>query len=118
MIGTSGPSISIEHVVTPVPASAAITCSTVATETPAALLSRVQSVVSLTRSKRAGIRLSRSVTSTRRKRMPPSVAGRRTMRTGRPEWRPIPTNVTSRFNVVRMTCSQVPAAPTPPPAFP
>ena len=76
MIGTSGPSMSISTWVTPVPASAAIRCSTVPTDTPAALVSSVQSRVSLTRSQRAGIRLSRSVTSTRRKRMPP--VGRRT----------------------------------------
>ena len=100
MIGTSGPSMSISTWVTPVPASAAIRCSTVPTDTPAALVSIVQSRVSLTRSQRAGIRLSRSVTSTRRKRMPPVVAGCRRMRAGRPEWSPVPTSVVSRLSVV------------------
>ncbi len=100
MIGTSGPSMSTSAWVTPVPASAAMMCSTVPSDTPASLRSSVQSVVSATRSKRAGMTLSRSVTSTRRKRMPPSVAGRSTMRAGRPEWRPIPTRVISRFKVV------------------
>ena len=35
--------------------------------------------------------------------MPPEVAGRRTMRAGRPEWSPIPTSVVSRFKVVCMS---------------
>ena len=50
MIGTSGPSMSITAFQTPVPASAAMMCSAVCTDTPAALVSRVLSVVSLTRS--------------------------------------------------------------------
>ena len=50
MIGTSGPSMSMIAFQTPVPASAAIRCSTVETETPEALVSRVLSRVSLTRS--------------------------------------------------------------------
>ena len=50
MIGTSGPSSVMTASETPKPAKAAITCSTVPTETPAAFVSFVQSCVSFTRS--------------------------------------------------------------------
>ena len=56
MIGTSGPSRRTTASLIPHPANAAIRCSTVPTETPKSFDSRVHSIVSQTRSNRAGIR--------------------------------------------------------------
>ncbi len=70
MIGISGPSSSTSALVTPQPASAAITCSTVETVTPSRLRSTVQRRVSDTRSQRAWTIASRPVTSRRLNQMP------------------------------------------------
>ena len=104
MIGISGPSMSISALSTPQPASAAITCSTVETPTPAPFDSTVHSLVSETASKRAGIIWSRSLTSTRQNQTPaPGGAGRIAMRAGLPPCRPTPVNDMDLLRVACMT---------------
>src|SRR5690606_4994613 len=70
MIGISGPSISTTALSRPRAAKAASTCSTVDTLAPSLLASTVQRRVSVTWSHFAGMTLSRSVMSVRRKVMP------------------------------------------------
>ena len=70
---------------TPRPAKVAIRCSTVETLAPSALATTVASIVALTVSTLAGMRLAPSGRSVRTKITPaPAGAGRSVMRTGAP----------------------------------
>jgi hypothetical protein len=105
-IGTSGPSISIRALVTPVPASAAIRCSTVETVTPSSLASRVQSCAGTTLCHSADTIAFRPTTSVRRNQIPCSAAaGRSTTRAGAPPCRPVPEKAIADFRVVCMPWS-------------
>ena len=96
-IGISGPSTSTRQLSIPMPSSAASTCSTVemrAVPTP----TLVESIVSTTRSLRAGISTPRSM---RTNVMPASAGAGASVRVaGLPEWRPTPVQLT-RFATVR-----------------
>ena len=95
-IGGSGPSTSTTTLSMPQPASAAMTCSTVLIRAPSCA-STVESRVSATQSKRAGMSAPISV---RRKTMPWSVvAGRKVRLTRCPECRPTPTQPIGDFSV-------------------
>ncbi len=96
-IGISGPSTSTRQLSMPMPWSAAITCSTVATRVfPLPRL--VERVVSTTCSLRAAIS---TPTSMRTKVMPASAGAGASVRVaGFPEWRPTPAQDT-RFATVR-----------------
>ena len=108
--GTSGPSTSISALSMPQPVSAAITCSTVPTRTvgSAGSARTVASLVSTTRSKRAGMLWPglagpepAGLRSVRRNTMPwLGAAGCSAIFTRRPLCRPIPTQSIEVFSVL------------------
>src|SRR5882757_6149372 len=101
MIGTSGPSTSIVALSTPMPRSAASTCSAVETSGPSRSPNTVANSVAMTDSAVAETSRSRPSRPVRTKIKPASTdAGPRVRLTGKPECTPTPVTVACDRSVV------------------